>query len=321
MEGSGQPALAHHDFDGLIEVVLIDKVWLEDGSRYLKAATSEREDGRSVVNWELAKALRACADFIAEFVYVGADQTSKWMPSVLILSRTDRAYGVTLADFGRRLAQVLNSHPDLQDLANEFFVGSAHEAPNAAASIDVMTAHKAKGKEADTVIVLEAVSRQFPKIHADNQLFGPFGVTAEDVLAEERRLFYVAATRAQHRLMLLSETGKESPYLSAVLQKRRAASQSVRGGAILDSEAEELQRHLDAVDRKLLIRMNVSNQAGLAWDRMAGRLAELPEVGFSIGGELHAELAWPAHKPPVAILTGRFRAHAAAWREQGWTVV
>jgi hypothetical protein len=209
----------------------------------------------------------------------------------------------------------------LQSLANDFFVGGVPEASTGAALIDVMTAHKAKGKEADTVIVLEAVSRQFPKIHADNQLFGPFGVTAEDVLAEERRLFYVAATRAQHRLMLLSETGKESPYVSAVLQQRRASSQSGRTGAVLGAEAAELQRHLDAADRKLLIRMNVSEHAGLAWDRIAGRTSELPVVGFSLGGELHAELAWPAQKPPVAILTGRHKAHAAAWRDQGWTVL
>ena len=320
MDGHGPAALAYHSFDGDIFVVSIDKVWLEERCEYLKAATSEREDGRSVVNWELAKALKACTDFIAESVYPGTDPTSKWMPSVLILSRTDRAYGVTLAEFGRRLAQVLNLHTDLQDLANEFFVGGAPEVPTGAALIDVMTAHKAKGKEADTVIVLEAVSRQFPKIHADNQLFGPFGVTAEDVLAEERRLFYVAATRAQHRLMLLSETDKESPYVSAVLQKRRAASQSGRSGAILDAEAAELQRHLEASDRKLLIRMNVSEQAKRAWDRIAGRMTELPEVGFSLGGELHAELAWPNQKPPVAILSGRFKAHAEAWRDQGWTI-
>lgn len=321
MEGHGPSALAHHGFDGFIDLVAIDKVWLEEGSGYLKAATSEREDGRNVINWELAKALKACADFIADSVYAGADQASRWMPSVLILSRTDRAYGVTLAEFSRRLALVLNVHPDLQGLANDFFVGAAPEASTGAALIDVMTAHKAKGKEADTVIVLEAVSRQFPKIHADNQLFGPFGVTVEDVLAEERRLFYVAATRAQHRLMLLSETSKESPYVSAVLQKRRAASQSGRSGAILGAEAAELQRHLDAADRKLLIRMNVSEQAGLAWDRIAGLTSELPEVGFSLGGELHAELAWPAQRPPLAILTSRHKAHAAAWREQGWTVL
>jgi len=125
MERHGPPALAHHGFDGFIGVVSIDKVWLEDGSDYLKAATSEREDGRSVVNWELAKALKACADSIAESVYSDGDQTSRWMPSVLILSRTDRVYGATLAEFGRRLAQVLRALPELQSLANDFVVGGA----------------------------------------------------------------------------------------------------------------------------------------------------------------------------------------------------
>ena len=82
--------------------------------------------------------------------------------------------------------------------------------------LEVLTAHRSKGKEADTVIVLEATARQFPKVHADNQLFGLFGVKAEDSLAEERRLFYVAVTRAEHRLLLLSETDKESPFIKAL---------------------------------------------------------------------------------------------------------
>lgn len=321
MDGHGPPARAHHKFDGSVDVVSIDKVWLEEGSDSLKAATSKRDDGRRSVNWELAKALKACADFIVKAVYLGPDQASRRIPSVLILSRTDRAYGVTLAEFGRRLEQVLSTHPDLRGMENSFVVGGASGGPPNAAVIDVMTAHKSKGKESDIVVVLEAVSRQFPKVHADNQLFGPFGVTAEDVLAEERRLFYVATTRAKNRLMFLTETGKESPYLSSITQKRRAAAQSASGNASLGTVAAELKRHLDATDRKFLIRMNVSEHARTAWDRMEGQLAGLPEVGFALNGDLHAELAWPSQKPPVAILTGQYRAYASTWREQGWTVL
>ena len=321
MEGRGMPALAHHDFFGDISSVMIDKVWPEDGSIYLKVATSIRDDGRRSVNWELARALKACTEFIVKSVYLDDSGTSRWMPSVLILARTDRAYGTTIAELGSRLEQVLLEHPDLKDLANDFAVGKhAADLEAGTALIEVMTAHKAKGTEADTVIVLEAVSRQFPKLHADNQLFGPFGVTVEDVLAEERRLFYVATTRAQHRLMLLSETGRESPYLNAMQAKRLPGTQSGRIVQQLGADTGALKAYLDRIDPESLIRQNVSRQAGLAWERLAGQLPGLPKVGFSLTNELHAELAWPALNPPVVILTGRYRERSSAWSNKGWKV-
>jgi DNA helicase-4 len=319
MEGRGESAFAHHRFDGDLDVLAIDKIWPEDGSIYLEAATSVRDDGRKSINWELARALKACADYIAKSVYPDTTQSSRWMPSVLLLARTGRAYGATLAEFGSRLERVLREHPDLQLLANDFAVGKrASDLDAGTALIEVMTAHKAKGKEADTVIVLEGVRGQFPKVHADNQLFGPFGVTVEDVLAEERRLFYVAATRAEHRLMFLTETAKESPYIEAMQVSHLAGMHARSVDVQLSAEAQALKAYLNRIDRKSLIRQNVSQHAGCVWERMAALGA--PEVGYSISQDLCAELAWPQHNPPVAILSGRHRAQAARWRLAGWEV-
>ena len=161
---------------------------------------------------------------------------------------------------------------------------------------------------------------QFPKVHADNQLFGPFGVTAEDVLAEERRLFYVAATRAEHRLMLLTETGKESPYLGAMMGRHLADTRSGNKDGQFGTEGQSIKAHLDRIDRESLIRQNVSQQAVSAWDRLAGQSMGLPDVGYSISQDLYAELAWPQNTPPIAILTGQYRAKSNAWKEQGWKV-
>lgn len=317
MVGQGEPALAHHGFDGNIDVVVIDKIWLEDGTPYPEIATSIRNAGRKNVNWELARALKACVDYIVASVFADSKQGLRWMPSVLVLARTGHAYGESLAGFGECLEMALRQHPELQDLASDFaVVGGRHKSiSDGTVLIEVMTAHKAKGKEADTVIVLEAMMRQFPKVHADNQLFGPFVVTAEDVLAEERRLFYVAATRAEHRLMLLTESGKESPYLGAIVESGLAGNRSEGKDGQLGADALAIKAHLDRIDHESLIRQNISQQAASVWDRLTGLSLGLPGVGHSISQDLYAELAWPEQTPPVAILTGRHRGQAARWRE------
>ncbi|MBK7990920.1 MAG: hypothetical protein IPK05_13740 [Comamonadaceae bacterium] len=70
--------------------------------------------------------------------------------------------------------------------------------------VSAMTARRFQGQRR-TVIILDATQRQFPKVHPDNLLFRPFGVTPKAVLDEERRLFYVALTRAEHRPIVLTE--------------------------------------------------------------------------------------------------------------------
>ena len=202
MEGHGQQAnTAPNTWSGHVETFDFRQAWVDEsdeaGSLCLDSAKYE-ESGR--IDYELAKALKSCTDFIADSIY--EIEGRRWLPDVLLLARTGRAYGVTLNEFKSCLRYVLDRHPRLQDIANikDF-------------NLEAMTAHGAKGKEADTVIVLETTAKQFPKVHADNQLFGPFDVTAEDTLAEERRLFYVAITRAKHRLLLLTEENNESPFL------------------------------------------------------------------------------------------------------------
>jgi DNA helicase-4 len=319
MEGRGSPARAHRNSDGKIDVLAVDSIHVEGGSVYSEAATNIREDGRKQINWELARALKACAEYIAASVFTDSEQ--RWLPSVLILARTGIAYGVTLAELGKRLERVMRQHRGLVHLANEFAVGQKRPELYAGTTlIEVMTAHKAKGKEADTVIVLEALARQFPKVHADNQLFGPFGVTTEDVLAEERRLFYVATTRAEHRLMLLTETGNESPYIGAFEGQHLAKVQTYDNDRTLGAEAQALRAHLDQIDPESLIRQNVSQQALSTWDRLADQSMGLPEVGYFHSKGLYAELAWPTQQPRVAILTGRHKADAARWQQEGWIV-
>ena len=323
MQGQGVPAIADHHFEGEIDVEPIDKVWVDSDSPYIESATSASNGGGKIVNWDLAKALKACVEYIVASVFEGRNQKQRWMPSVLILARTGHAYGKTLTSFGECLERVLRKHPELQSLANNFIVtGGRHKTvSDGTVLIEVMTAHKAKGKEADTVIILGALIGQFPKVHTDNQLFGPFGVTPEDVLAEERRLFYVAVTRAQHRLMLLTETRRESPFIEVVVRPCPVSSPCAGQSEPLGIDAQSIKKHLDEMDGESLIRQNVSQEAISAWDQLNVSPIGLPEIGYRLSNGLHAELAWPEHSPPIAILSGRHRGQAARWRQQGWRVL
>lgn len=80
--------------------------------------------------------------------------------------------------------------------------------------LDVSTTHKYKGLERDTVIVLDAVRKSYPLIHADWVFGRVLGASLEHLVDEERRLFYVAVTRARSELILVTEEGSETPFMA-----------------------------------------------------------------------------------------------------------
>ena len=76
---------------------------------------------------------------------------------------------------------------------------------------DVMTVHRSKGLEADTVILLEADPKVFPSEGYNTELFSIFGDSHETTVADEARLFYVAITRPKTNLYVLWGTYKHKP--------------------------------------------------------------------------------------------------------------
>ncbi len=79
-----------------------------------------------------------------------------------------------------------------------------------------MTAHESKGKEADYVIVLNLIKGKhgFPAEKVTNPLLAILLPKAEDYKhAEERRLFYVALTRARHHVYLITDANQPSPFV------------------------------------------------------------------------------------------------------------
>ena len=93
----------------------------------------------------------------------------------------------------------LEEYRNLEDVTQEGGNLPVWERP-----LHLMTAYRVKGKEFDTVILLDTVNGIWPDYRADD----------ERQLEAERRLFYVAFTRAQRRVIMLTETGAPiSPFI------------------------------------------------------------------------------------------------------------
>lgn len=89
--------------------------------------------------------------------------------------------------------------------------------------VDVDTTHGFKGREASTVVVLNAHSSKYPLIHP-MWIFGRiFGDSLASLEQADRRLFYVAASRASHRLIFVVVPSEVSPFLDELRRPPRGA--------------------------------------------------------------------------------------------------
>jgi DNA helicase-4 len=78
------------------------------------------------------------------------------------------------------------------------------------------TVHAFKGREADFVVILDAIDGRFPKVHP-NWIFGRiFGDTTESLIEAERRLFYVGCSRAAETLVVCTESSRYCSFLEDV---------------------------------------------------------------------------------------------------------
>lgn len=320
MQGRGQIAQSSRMQDGLIDMRYVDKVWIEfrGGNDYQSARESDSiyldggEKGQTPSNRDLrlAKAMKCCVEIMSE---------SPTVPTIL-LARTNSAYGVDLLDFQQKLVKALSAKTEVPP-------SKIHE------HLSTSTAHRSKGQEAERVIILDATAKQFPKVHPDNLLFEPFGITPEEVLEEERRLFYVAITRAEHELYLLTESEQESPFIedAALAGQSPAAEPAPKHTPILHGGfAEKLCAQIEELGALPVdsgpwaeARFRASTTiTALVLDLEAAGIPA-PVVGFEwpYGGlNTDAELAWPNAVPPVAVLVGdqfRFRDQ---WLNRGWKV-
>lgn len=75
------------------------------------------------------------------------------------------------------------------------------------------TVHKYKGKQKYAIIIVDALDKNYPLLHPTWYFQRIFGETMDKIVENERRLYYVAVTRAEDELYILTSRGEETPFL------------------------------------------------------------------------------------------------------------
>lgn len=142
-----------------------------------------------------------------------------------VKERKNQAYMVSL----RRALATLNRSADKKGkVASVLIIGrfrqentpqlkgiDISQLPYSYLNISFVTAHASKGLEADYVILFGIDTGSFPSTRENDELIDIVLPNKEHFIhGEERRLFYVALTRAKHFVYVLFDGDKSSPFLS-----------------------------------------------------------------------------------------------------------
>ncbi|NCD25987.1 MAG: ATP-dependent helicase, partial [Deltaproteobacteria bacterium] len=106
----------------------------------------------------------------------------------------------------QELTQIALGYEDIPAFLGDLSLDSPDAAEDHGQAVTLSTVHSAKGLEWDAVLVIDLVEDRFPSRHALND---------NDDFEEERRLLYVACTRAREHLSLFSPESLYSRELAA----------------------------------------------------------------------------------------------------------
>lgn len=185
---------------------------------------------------------------------------------VMVLCRYDAG-----APYVRELKAELERRQIPYDGKNDAYrTGRSYVPDGDDSGVDVFSIHQAKGREAKHVIVMHVATgiHGFPSLEDVDELIAPVVDMEVDKIAEERRLFYVALTRAEEDLHVLTRAEHRSPFVDEVEEffSEDAAIARVDGYEVGDriDVTARVQRLWDDVHPK-------QHQAGLLEDQSGTR--------------------------------------------------
>ncbi len=169
------------------------------------------------------------------------DALAEWLELHSVVSPAERRYVDRLRHFVLDW-QVKSETSRLAEFVEyfDYFVqagGQINLEQEGGDAVQLMTVHAAKGLEFDHVFVLRLTARGFPMAPRTHVLEFPEALMKEEVpkgdfhIQEERRLFYVAVTRARERLTLstvVHKRSKASVFLDDILSAPRIARENVK---------------------------------------------------------------------------------------------
>jgi len=185
MHGLGENAQAHSTDHGLILLCNLDT--------FLPSTIEQEKHNGDEITPALLRVARKLLDRGLDVVMLSRRNGVPWYVN----------YNATLAripDVLLRFLEHIRSHLPEEDRGR----------------VTASTVHQYKGLERSAVVVLDAIDRSYPLIHPNWVFLRVFGETVDRIEAEERRLFYVAVTRAQNSLALLTERATRSPYVGDI---------------------------------------------------------------------------------------------------------
>ncbi|BAU13653.1 ATP-dependent DNA helicase RecQ [Leptolyngbya sp. NIES-3755] len=183
MQGLGTPAHAYHHEIGKVEIADLET---------FEPTSEEREKHRG--------------DDFTPAVLRLVKRAIQEEKEVVLLSRKNTLpcwinYGQVRQPFGGRI------------LDRFLKLIHAHLPEDSRKAVTISTTHGYKGLEKKVVIILDAVFRSYPLLHPDLGFTRVLGDSIDQTIAEEKRLFYVALTRAVEQVFILTERTNRSPFL------------------------------------------------------------------------------------------------------------
>lgn len=110
-------------------------------------------------------------------------------------------------------------------------------------TIECQSFHASKGKEADYVVIMgmQTGKHGFPSMKVTPPILDAFLPKSEAFeFAEERRLFYVALTRAKHRVYVLADMTDASPFVIELLKDNYAIEQDEFNTSLVQKIFEDI---------------------------------------------------------------------------------